>query len=212
MFLVLCVTVNIFPVTRNIFSFTRKRYCGTRWYFLFLSQEINVLSQAQEIFFLSQEKNSFVTDITHSFCHRRYSSCFPVRGFVPPLAMSIHLTHTNSIFPVTRTIFLVRENSFLRTLGHLRCLTFSRQMRRIYNQNFLWDLKIFVGTSWYSALVGCFNKPTNRITIVYVQSIKLLSSLKSWNIHILLKGRSLSFLGDWLLPLRQWHIFNHFYD
>ena len=41
----------------------------------------------------------------------------PVTGFVPPLAMNIHPMCTNSIFPVTRTIFLVRENSFLIKFG-----------------------------------------------------------------------------------------------
>ena len=41
----------------------------------------------------------------------------PVKGFVTPLAMGIHPMCTNSIFPVTRTIFLVRENSFLTKFG-----------------------------------------------------------------------------------------------
>ena len=41
----------------------------------------------------------------------------PVRGFGPSLVMSIHPMCSNSNFPVTRTIFLVRENSFLMKFG-----------------------------------------------------------------------------------------------
>ena len=39
----------------------------------------------------------------------------PKRGVVPPLAISIYPMCTNNIFPVTRTIFLVRGNLFLVT-------------------------------------------------------------------------------------------------
>ena len=38
-------------------------------------------------------------------------------GFVPPLAISIHILCTNSIYPVTRTVFLVRENGLLMKFG-----------------------------------------------------------------------------------------------
>ena len=64
------------------------------------------------------------------FCHKKFFSCvtkqlfipvtqgvLPVKGVVLSLAMSIHPMSTNSIFPVTSTIFLVRENSFLLKFG-----------------------------------------------------------------------------------------------
>ena len=54
--------------------------------------------------------------------HNKYFSCeirliffplkqyvLPVRLCVPPFAISIHLLFTNSIFPATRTLFLIRE-------------------------------------------------------------------------------------------------------
>ena len=62
----------------------------------------------------------------YTLCHSKDFSCetkklcfpltqgvFVVRGFVPSLARNIHPMCTNSIFPVTRTIFLVTDNCFL---------------------------------------------------------------------------------------------------
>ena len=50
---------------------------------------------------------------------------------------------TGNKFPFTRIIFLVRENSFLMNFwSSFRCIAFLRQMCGIYNQNFVWDLKI----------------------------------------------------------------------
>ena len=74
---------------------------------------------------------------------RNHFSCdtqgvLTVIGFVPPLAMNLHPMCTGSIFPVIITIFLVTEISFLMRFGSsVRCITFSRQMRGIYNQNFV---------------------------------------------------------------------------
>ena len=70
--------------------------------------------------FLSQEEifqmNNFSCETNLIFFPvKQY--VLPVRGFVPPLEISIHLLCTNSIFPVTRTLFLVRENSFLMKHG-----------------------------------------------------------------------------------------------
>ena len=123
-FFILPVTANLFSVTKNIFSFTGKISCDTRCSFPLLWQEINFLWQ--EIFFLSQEK-ILLWKILYSFLHKKYYSCetkklffpvtqgvLPVTGFGPPIAMNIHPMCTNSTFPVTRTIFLVRENSFVR--------------------------------------------------------------------------------------------------
>ena len=76
--------------------------------------------------FLSQEKFScngkkFFTNniflVTQSIFFPVKQYVLPVRGFAPPLAISIPLFCTNNIFPVTRTFFLVRENSFLMKFG-----------------------------------------------------------------------------------------------
>ena len=107
------VTGNKFPVTWNILLFTGK-ISFVKNIILLLSQEVFFLSH----FALSQEI-FFLLDKEIIF------SC-----------------DTRCIFPVTRTIFLVWENSSLLSLGRFRCITFSRQMCGIYNQNFLWDLKI----------------------------------------------------------------------
>ena len=50
---------------------------------------------------------------------------------------------TGNKFTVTRMIFLVIENRFLMNFwSSFRCIPFSWQMWGIYNQNFLWDLKV----------------------------------------------------------------------
>ena len=60
-------------------------------------------------------RNILALDKVNIFSCKQY--VLPVRGFVPPFAISIHLLCTNSIFPVTRTLFLVRDNSFLMKFG-----------------------------------------------------------------------------------------------
>ena len=130
-------TGNRFPVTRNILPFTGK-IPFVKNIILLLSQEVFFLSH----FALSQEI-FFLLDKEIIF------SC-----------------DTRCIFPLTGTIFLVWENSSLLSLGRLRCITFSRQMCGIYNQNFLWDLKI----SWepgsqvprdFPSLASIFQKSPN---------------------------------------------------
>ena len=119
------------------------------WQELFLLLQ-GVLCASHEVYFLSH-KWFFIL-----LCHKKYflvslrnyifpvtQDVLPVTRFVPPLALDIHSMCINSIFFVTRTIFLVTENNFLMKFGlSFRCITFSWQMRGIYNQNFVWDLKI----------------------------------------------------------------------
>ena len=63
---------------------------------------------------------------------------------------------------VPRTLFLVRKNSFLMKFGSsIRCITFSRQMHGIYNQNFLWDLKI----SWEPGSLVPRDSPTLHMSV-----------------------------------------------
>ena len=74
-------------------------------------------------------------------CHSKYS--FIHRKSVLWHKMFFFIPVTGNKFPVTRMIFLVRENRFLMNFwSSFRCITFLRQMCGIYNQNFVWDLKI----------------------------------------------------------------------
>ena len=67
-------------------------------------------ASSQEIFFLSYEEINFPVT----------QDVLPLTGFVPPLAMNTHPMCTNIIFPVERTIFLVRDRIVsLSSLGRL---------------------------------------------------------------------------------------------
>ena len=115
-FVVLPVAGYSFPVTVNILSFTGKVYCDTRCSFLFLSQEINFLSQ--KILFILQEKIllwQILLSCDMGIFHH-------VIGVVPPITRS--------------TVF------FLKFGSSYLCIPFLLQMCGIYNNNFLWDIRI----------------------------------------------------------------------
>ena len=99
---------------------------------------------AQEIFFLS------VRDIIlYAFCCKRYSSChrrvFLWLGYKNIFCQRIdfHFILSQEIFFLSQEVFFLWERIvFSWCLGHLSCITFSRQICGIYGKNFLWDLKI----------------------------------------------------------------------
>ena len=118
-----------FYVREKEFPVTGKIFCNRKH---FLSQETischrkqfpvtirNLLSQENfsclgKKFFTS---NIFLVRQSQYFFLWNNMYFLYVRGFAPPLAISIHLLCTNSIIHVTRTLFLVRENSFLMKFG-----------------------------------------------------------------------------------------------
>ena len=102
-------------VTGSICPVTGSFACDMEYFMwqemLFLLQ--GVLCASHEVFFsvtvtvfhlASPHKIYFLWD--KEFCSRVvFQGALPVTGFVPSLAMNIHPMCTNSIFPVTRTIF-----------------------------------------------------------------------------------------------------------
>ena len=75
----------------------------------------------------------------NNFCHRNdFSCCFIARNiFLVRLILYIPI-----VFSLSQELFCLWERIvFLWILSHLRCITFLRQMRPIYNQNSLWDLR-----------------------------------------------------------------------
>ena len=139
-----------FPVTVNILSFTGKVYCDTRCSFLFLSQEINFLSQ--EILFISQEKILLWQILLLS-------------QEVYFLSQEVFLWHGYISSCDRKCSSYYKEYSFLVKFGSsYLCIPFSRQMCGIYNQNFLWDIRI----SWEPGSLVPWDYPTLCICYIYV--------------------------------------------
>ena len=102
---------------------------------------------SHQVYFLSQKLFYIL------LCHKNFFSCetkklfgpvkqdvLPVTGFVLPLMMDIHPMGINSIFSVTRTIFLVTENSFLMKFGlSFRCIILFWTWTKLNN----WNLNLF---------------------------------------------------------------------
>ena len=104
MFFVLPVIGNLYPVTRNILSFTGKMYLTTQGVLFYFYVTRNKFPVTRNILSFTGKEY---------FCDRYYTSfvcVIPIREIVPSLVMSIPPMSSNSIFPVKRTIFLVREN------------------------------------------------------------------------------------------------------
>ena len=107
---------NLFPVTGYRFPMPGNNFPDTQ----------NKFSMTGNKFPVSENKFPVTRNI-HSFTGKM--SC-AVTGDKFPV--------TRNKIPVTRMIFLLRENRFLLNFwSSFRCITFSRQMCGIYNQNFV---------------------------------------------------------------------------
>ena len=105
-----------FPVPRNKFPLTENKFPVTG-----------------NIFPVTRNILSFIVKMSCTETGNK----FPVTKNKFPLKEN-KLPVTGNKFPVTTMIFRVRENSFLMNFWlSFRCITFSRQMCGIYNQNFV---------------------------------------------------------------------------
>ena len=128
-------------VTQNIPPFTRSTVCVT-WSIFSVTGIIFHSASPQEIFFLWDKVIIFS-------CDTRCTSCKRICSFY---CNEYSLYVFQQYFSCHKKISL-----WERSFGHLRCITFSRQMRGRYNQYFRWHK---VPTSQFSMT----NKMANQLS------------------------------------------------
>ena len=120
------VTGNVLPIKRSTVCITIRIFSATGIIFH--------VAVSQEIFFLWGKVIIFSSDTRCTSCIQEDLFLFLQWVFIQCVPTVFFLSQ--------EPFFLWKRIVFLWSLGRLRCITFSRQMRGIHNENFLWDVKI----------------------------------------------------------------------